>query len=62
MAGFRSRVSSSLLLGLVGILTSAQGVVAHGGHNMEKIAEGEAMSKEPLVRGTDLRTSLESEG
>jgi hypothetical protein len=55
MAGFRSRVPSSLLLGFVGILTSARGVVAHGGHNMEKISEGEAMSQEPLVRQIGVR-------
>jgi hypothetical protein len=38
----------SSLLGVVGVLASAQVVVAHGNHNAEKIAEGEATSKEPM--------------
>jgi hypothetical protein len=50
MAGIRNRLPSSLLSGIVGILASAQVVAAHGNHNMEKIAEGDATSKEPMVR------------
>ena len=51
MASFRSRVTSTLVLGAVGILTSVKGVAAHGGHEMsEKIQDGEATSPDPLVR------------
>jgi hypothetical protein len=36
----------------IGLLLSAKGTAAHGGHNMEKIVEGEAMSVDPIVRGS----------
>jgi len=35
----------------IGVLFSARGVSAHGGHNMEKIQEGEHMSADPIVGG-----------
>jgi hypothetical protein len=31
------------------LVLSAKGAAAHGGHNMEKIVEGEAMSVDPIV-------------
>ena len=33
----------------IGLILSAKGVAAHGGHNMEKIVDGEAMSVDPIV-------------
>ena len=50
MASLRSRVVPNLFLGVVGIIIFAKGVVAHGGHNMDKIKEGEVISQDPLVR------------
>jgi hypothetical protein len=34
----------------LGLVVFAKGTAAHGGHNMEKIADGEAMSVDPIVR------------
>jgi hypothetical protein len=52
MDSFRS-LTPSLVLTL-GLVLSAKGVAAHGGHNMEKIQEGEHMSADPIVGGLDL--------
>jgi hypothetical protein len=38
----------------LGLVLFPQGTAAHGGHNMEKIVEGEAMSVDPIVRGSGL--------
>jgi hypothetical protein len=35
----------------IGLILSAKGAAAHGGHNMEKIVDGEAMSVDPIVGG-----------
>jgi hypothetical protein len=33
----------------IGLVLSAKGAAAHGGHNMEKIQTGESMSADPIV-------------
>jgi hypothetical protein len=47
MARFRNTTPSLALS--IGLVLSAKGTVAHGGHNMEKIVDGEAMSVDPIV-------------
>jgi hypothetical protein len=39
----------------IGLVLSAKGTAAHGGHNMEKIVDGEAMSVDPIVGSLGLR-------
>jgi hypothetical protein len=51
MDGFRS-LTPSLALS-IGLVLSAKGAAAHGGHNMEKIQTGEAMSADPIVSRLD---------
>lgn len=48
-------MSLSLLCGVGIIVSSAKQVAAHGGHNMEKIQEGEASSPDPIVCWTNCR-------
>lgn len=38
----------------LGLVVFAKGTAAHGGHNMEKIVDGEAMSVDPIVRGSGM--------
>jgi hypothetical protein len=47
MDRFRN-ITPSLAL-TIGFILSAKGAAAHGGHNMEKIVDGEAMSVDPIV-------------
>jgi hypothetical protein len=38
----------------IGLVLSAKGAAAHGGHNMEKIVDGKAMSVDPIVGALSL--------